>query len=294
MKAVSAKTGTQSDLVKEYLDLVYGDSKRELELQTVLPESRRTFAESLAIYKTILSGNPSHVKALKGLACVLQAMKKYEEAIRFFEKILKLCPDDQESKAEMAWCHHCKGDSATGLKCLEELLLLSSTATGQLSDSVASVCHYRVGRIYWETESLRREKDKCFQHFVQSAKFDTENILAFTFLGHYYLLESDRVRAIKCFSKAHSLVVSKNGFSSMIIEFGTISIEHPSKSLCKMYMEEEKLGDACAVLESIVQNCSRDDWAWKTLGVVEMVRKLSDISCWISEFAPNLFSAPFS
>jgi tetratricopeptide (TPR) repeat protein len=115
-------------------------------------------------------------------------------------------------------------------------------------------------------ENKRADKALCFTNLLQSAKKDPTAPHTFNYLGSYYLFQGDRQRAIKCFQKAHSLIVG--GGSRLIIDD---LVSDPSKRLCTLLLEDDLVDEAVLVLDGMIQVNSRDFWPCRQLGIIAAV-----------------------
>jgi hypothetical protein len=106
----------------------------------------------------------------------------------------------------------------------------------------------------------------CFTYLLQSAKKDSTAPHTFNYLGKYYLLESDRPRAIKCFQKAHSLIIA--GGSRVIIDE---MVEDASMTLCTLLLEDDGIEEAVEVLDGMLGVNPRDFWPARQLGIIAAV-----------------------
>ncbi|KAI8814574.1 hypothetical protein BJ742DRAFT_786021 [Cladochytrium replicatum] len=201
---------------------------------------------ALSKFQKILSVVRTDLDAFKGLGYVLTEMKRYEEAIRCFEKVQKVF--SEEATSQLGWIKFLQKDYKTASD-----LLLPLVEEGS-SDRSQSLHHYRMGKVLWELG----EKRQAFKLMLSSAKLDPTFGPAFVSLGYWYWdLDKDRNRAIKCF--LHSLEISKN-----------FDDESTALALCRLLSEDGRFAEALAVLNSVVQSSPRAGQSWRFLGFLNL------------------------
>ncbi|GIX40393.1 MAG: hypothetical protein KatS3mg129_0126 [Leptospiraceae bacterium] len=85
------------ELAKKYLNQAITLNKQNIKLLTLLGyvyELSNDYKNSLKIFKAVIKQDPHNKIAIKGIIFSLMQLNKYQEAIQFCEKYLKIFPDD--------------------------------------------------------------------------------------------------------------------------------------------------------------------------------------------------------
>ena len=77
-------------------------------------------------------------------------------------------------------------------------------------------------------------------------------------------IENDTKRSIKCFEKAHLLTVLEKSFPLEDDE------TDPSQCLTNLYIQSNDLPNATHILDQVVIDKPRENWAWKRLGILRL------------------------
>ena len=174
-------------------------------------ETPRHHPQAQDLFKAVLERKPNNTAALIGLGLILEEESEYEEAIKFFERVLQRSPDVR-IKSEAAWCRGLMGDHESALEilqeCLEEL-----QACKDINKELLSLVHYRIGNSMWHldtSKSARKDRNGAYAHFIASLKANVNYAPPYTSLGFYYAdYSKDKSRARKCFQKAFELSISE-------------------------------------------------------------------------------------
>ncbi|KAJ3128460.1 Superkiller protein 3 [Nowakowskiella sp. JEL0407] len=210
----------------------------------------RNLQNALDLYKQILSIYAPEVSDFKGFGRTLTKLHKYNEAIKSFEKLKSLFPDNLEGDAEIGWIWHLNGDSLKAKSFLEGSI--DKMTEMEESSSIIAVHICRLGIVLWNLD----EKQDAFALWIRSVKFDPQLLTAFTYLGHYYReVEGDRVRAKKCYQRAVS---------------GSTQEHDAAQSLIALNIEEGDTDSALEIAEAIVSSDDQCAWAWRQLGFIRL------------------------
>ncbi|KAJ3150781.1 Superkiller protein 3 [Geranomyces michiganensis] len=233
-KEFTQRTGVQRIAVTTSLNLSLA--------RTYHKAGSRSLPDALAIYKTILQGEPANSEGLLGLGSVLLELQKIDEAIKCLQKLTDSENYGVAAKSELGWAFFWKGEY--------------SKATDLLKDVVAhlpdSTNLYRLGRCYWALEgAYRTDKQYCYVPWLQAAKLDPNNAPVFAFLGHYYAeVENDQGRATRCYVRAISLDPGN---------------EDAARALSVEYAQNGQLSAAEQVLGGFLARQPRSRWGWRQL-----------------------------
>ncbi|KAJ3317460.1 Tetratricopeptide repeat protein 37 [Boothiomyces sp. JEL0866] len=230
--------------------------------------------QALTVFKAILQQDASNIAALSGLGKALLGICKLPEAKKCFEKVIKLEPSNEVAILEIGWVEYLLGNSLESVKILKNLI----------HSSESSLAHFRLAKVYWEMGGeFKSDKQFAHAHLIQAIKLDSTNSAPFTFLGQYYLeLDSDIVRASKCFSKAISTNPKDEDAVSKLVE---------------IWLGQDKLKESADLLLQYVGLAPRTTWGWKKLGIISMSSNMyanainylqtalriipKDVICWV-------------
>ncbi|XP_024542904.1 tetratricopeptide repeat protein SKI3 [Selaginella moellendorffii] len=186
-------------------------------------------------------------EAFQGLVKLSLAMKERDVAKSRLDQILRQDPKDHWALSERGWLafetssfNQAKADLENAVSACQE----------------SAIYHYRLGRVYWETEDM---KEKAAHEFVESAKLDPSRADTFIYLGHYYReLAKDLRRAVRCYQKAVALDAENEATGEMLCDIldhgGQFSME---KNIC----------------EEASKKSPRAFWAWRRLGFIQVAER---------------------
>lgn len=236
-------------------------------------------ARALPILDDVLSQDADNVSALMGRAYILEATQKWNEAEECLSHVVSLLPDDIENglraKEEAAWCRSQQGQlelAADDLTAVKEIL---ETLDGREADQAR--CLWRIGKCYWEMDAEHREK--AYPNFIQALKKNPSYAPAFTSLGIYYsecATPRDPTRASKCFQKAFELDAREAEAGRRLAEaFADEGEWDLVEVVARRTIEGEGGLDAGVGASSAATKrfLPTNAWAWKAVGVVELVHR---------------------
>ncbi|CAG8499538.1 2849_t:CDS:10 [Ambispora leptoticha] len=208
------------------------------------------YTDASRYYQKILEQEPDNLLALVGYGMVLSAQKQYNKAMEILERAQQLDPNNLLIQNEIGWVHFLFGDFEEAKRiCLAVIELCDNNP----------LYFYRLGRIYWAMDGeYRINKEYAYAKLYRTIEIDTNFAGAFTYLGHYYCLVGDNVRAKRCYMKAFSLDSSD---------------EEAALHLSQYYHSEDNNELAETVYRTIIQSNPKAGWAWKRLGFLELANK---------------------
>ncbi|KIJ67566.1 hypothetical protein HYDPIDRAFT_174010 [Hydnomerulius pinastri MD-312] len=219
---------------------------------------------ALRLLDDVLKQDPNNVDALIGRGYVLQHAEKWEEAETLFTKAVSLVPAGTEknlrAKEEGAWCRS-KTQVEAGVQALK----------------------YVLNELEGDEHDLDRARDfreEAFSHFIQSLKCDRTYAPSYTSLGIYYsefLDPPDPTRASKCFQKAFELDPREADAARRLAEgFADEREWDLVEVVARRTIDGEggleagiQTGDGVVAGRYLPTNA----WAWKAVGVVELMRR---------------------
>ncbi|KAG2745039.1 superkiller protein 3 [Suillus brevipes Sb2] len=235
---------------------------------------------ALYFLNDILKQDPTNVDGLMGKAYVFQHAEKWEEAEVLFAQAAKQLSDDDmdkgaEAKEEGAWCLS-RMHADAGVDALKEVFETLKDIEDRDIDKAR--CLWRIGRCYWDLGGESRED--AFKYFITSLKHNREYAPAYTSLGVYYSEHAsppDPTRASKCFQKAFELDAREAEAARRLAEgFADERERNLFEVVARRTVDGEggmgagmEEGDGAASGKYLPTNA----WAWKALGVVELIRR---------------------
>ncbi|KAH0827587.1 superkiller protein 3 [Lanmaoa asiatica] len=233
---------------------------------------------ALRLLDEVLKFDPNNVDALIGRGYVLQHTGKWEEAERLFTKATSLVPPGTRksvrAKEESAWCLS-KIQIGKGVQALKEVL---KDLQGDEHDMDQARCLWRIGQCCWELGVAFREE--AFSHFINSLKCDRTYAPAYTSLGIYYSEFADPpdpARASKCFQKAFELDPREAGAAKRLAEgFADEREWDLAEVVARRTIDGEGGLDAGIQTQDgavVGRYLPTNAWAWKALGVVELMHR---------------------
>ncbi|KAG2355063.1 hypothetical protein BDR07DRAFT_1304231 [Suillus spraguei] len=233
---------------------------------------------ALYFLNDVLQRDSTNVDGLMGKGYVLQLAEKWEEAGVLFAQAAKQLPDDMDkglgAKEENAWClSRMRADA--GVDALKDVFETLKDIEDRDIDKAR--CLWRIGRCYWDLGGESREE--AFKYFITSLKHNREYAPAYTSLGVYYSEHSsppDPTRASKCFQKAFELDAREaeaarrlaEGFADER-EWDLVEVVARRTIDGEGGMGAGMEGDGATSGKYLPTNA----WAWKALGVVELIRR---------------------
>jgi superkiller protein 3 len=209
-----------------------------------------------------------------------------------------LCGDEKgnglRAKEETAWCSFHLGDTEVALMQFQDVHQILKDFGGHEADTAR--CLWRLGQCYWReggmtsiyvllygmftfatTGSKREEAYACF---IASLSSNAEYAPAFTSLGIYYsefASPPDISRASKCFQKAFELDPCEVDAARRLAHNFAEEREWDLVEVVSQRVIAGESGVDVGVKNPndvpTVQHGPTTAWAWKALGVVELVRQ---------------------
>ncbi|KAG8213777.1 superkiller protein 3 [Butyriboletus roseoflavus] len=233
---------------------------------------------ALRLVAEVLKFDPNNVDALIGRGYVLQYTGKWEEAEGLFTKATLLVPPGTQksvrAKEESAWCLS-KIQIGKGVEALKEVL---NDLQGDEHEMDRARCLWRIGQCCWEMGVDFREE--AFSHFIDSLKCDRTYAPAYTSLGIYYsefAHPPDPTRASRCFQKAFELDPREAGAAKRLAEgFADEREWDLVEVVARRTIDGEGGLDAGILTQDgavVGRYLPTNAWAWKAVGVVEMMHR---------------------
>ncbi len=151
---------------------------------------------AIAEFKKALAARPSHSVARMGVARLQQAKGELAEALKMFERGENA--DDEEAQSLRGMLLAQSGESRW-----EEAKSVLEKAEKRFPQNAAF--HYWLGRVYWEREAMRLDKDLALRQFLLAVKANPLHADSFAWLGRYYDLAGDPGKARRAHAKAFEL-----------------------------------------------------------------------------------------
>ena len=102
------------------------------------------------------------------------------------------------------------------------------------------------------------DREHVYSNLLKSIQLSSENSVAFSLLGKYlYEIEQDHLRASKCFNKAFNIDPQNN--------------EEAGRYLVEILISTGKEPEAEGIVEAVLASNQRAAWAWKWMGIIQMV-----------------------
>lgn len=234
---------------------------------------------AMQLIDEVLAQSPENVPCLMGRGYTLQAAQKWSDAAELFKQVTKLVGsegnDGLRAKEEYAWCLCRSGDITLGLSTLDEVLQALDAV--EPNTTASARCLQRIGLCHWEKGG--EEREEAYRCFIAALKRDSSYAPAFTSLGIYYSEGSlDPVRASKCFQKAFELDAREGDAARRLaIGFANEKEWDLVEVIARRTIEGE--GGLQAGLKqnsndlTVTQYLPTYAWAWKGVGLVELVRQ---------------------
>jgi len=108
-----------------------------------------------------LNANPDNVKALIKKGSFEMSKNRYDSAIEYFQRVLKLSPNDCEALTSIALAYHIKKDYMNSKKQIEHYSDLLSSKLGESNDiSCMAIMTYLNGH-HFQMEGKTEEAQNC-------------------------------------------------------------------------------------------------------------------------------------
>lgn len=220
----------------------------------------------------VLNSRPKNVELLICHAFCLQHSDKWSQARKIYNEARTIDNNNLLAYEEESWCFVMEGDYNNGREGLENVInLLDKSDEFEDKQLQQARVNYKLGRCYWEQGG--DERVKSFSLFIKSIKFYNSFAPAFTSLGLYYLNVAnppDVVRASKCFQKAFELDSRETEAARWLADgFADEKEWDLVEIVSRRTIEGEGSGT-----EELAKGryLSKNSWAWKAIGVVELNR----------------------
>jgi len=250
--------------------------------------------QALPILREALSVSPNNIRCLFAHAYIFQTAADWIPAAEEFEKICALTDDlvdGLKAREERAWCHWQATHDEADIQTLRTILDRLDDLQERGQD--AARCLWRIGRCHWDQEgkcrnqlclwltsdnSLGKSREEAYPYFIKSLERDPTFAPAFTSLGLYYAevaIPPDLVRASKCYQKAFEIDPRENVAARKLAEGFA---EDREWDLVEVIAKRTIEGEGCLDVGTQESNSSASQfvptnaWAWKAVGIIELVR----------------------
>lgn len=220
----------------------------------------------------VLNQRPQDVDILIAQGICLEYGEKWDQAREVFDKIISIDSSNLIAKEEHSWCYVMQADYANGKAGLEQVLdELSKRDDIDDHATHQARCYFKLGKCLWEQGG--QEKVNSYSLFIQSIKHVNKYAPSFTYLGLYYFQvaqPADVARASKCFQKAFELDSRETEAARWLADGFA---DEKEWDLVEIVARRTVEGEG-STLEELVKGryLSRNAWAWKAIGVVELNR----------------------
>lgn len=261
-------------------------------------------ARASRLVDSALQANPSDIDTLLCKAYIEQNAGRWDSARSVFEKVrnivsslnttdykiriqrlLSLSQDpDQEAWIEIAWCDVNLNNLDQAKQEMEAILERIDPITYQgATAELRAKLWWRLGRCLWLMDGEYRTDPKhAFTAFITALKRNPAFAPAYTSLGFYYedvLQPPDLVRSSKCFQKAFELDAREDEAARRLaVGFAEEQEWDLVEVVARRTIEGEGGADAiggntAAAVQASRRHLSRNAWAWKAIGNVEIAKK---------------------
>lgn len=261
-------------------------------------------ARASRLVDSALRADPSDIDVLLAKAYIEQNASRWQSARAIFdqvrnivaslnagdyknriERLLSLSQDpDQEAWIEIAWCDVNIGNLGQAKQEMEAILeridpISFEGATAELRAKL----WWRLGRCLWLMDGeYRTDPTHAFTAFITALKRNPAFAPAYTSLGFYYedvLSPPDLARSSKCFQKAFELDAREDEAARRLaVGFAEEQEWDLVEVVARRTVEGEGGADAirggtAAAVQASRRHLSRNAWAWKAIGNVEIAKK---------------------
>jgi superkiller protein 3 len=238
----------------------------------------------------VLSQNPEEILALVCTAQITEAAERWAHAVKIWDQVPFTGKYGNAAREGKAWSLIGCGDYEVGLQMLDDLLDTLDGYGEEDGEEVVeqrAVVNWKIGKALWDSNRGRFAYDTCehglmhctdkeqgYKHFIAALKLKPDYASAFTSLGLYYQWNGDSTRSSKCFQKAFELDAREVIAAQMLATSFSAEREWDLvEVIARRVVEGERSpivvkAGAGAEKEVFV---TRNLWAWKALGVVELV-----------------------
>ncbi|KAJ9476702.1 Superkiller protein 3 [Pseudozyma hubeiensis] len=261
-------------------------------------------ARASRLVDSILQTGASDVDTLLAKAYIEQRADRWESAHSLFdqvrsivatqktddyririERLLSLSQDpDQEAWIETAWCDVNLGHLEQAKREMEAILDRVDPVSYQgATAELRAKLWWRLGRCLWLMDGgYRTDPSHAFTAFITALKRNPAFAPAYTSLGFYYedvLQPPDLTRSSKCFQKAFELDAREDEAARRLaVGFAEEQEWDLVEVVARRTIEGEGGADAIgsntsAALHASRRHLSRNAWAWKAIGNVEIAKK---------------------
>lgn len=233
----------------------------------------------MSLIREILAASPNNIPALMAQGFVFQARKEWQNSKDSFDRVISSDPSslhNVRAREESAWCETHLEQFESAIAHFKDVLQELEAEEGR--EFEAARCLWRLGQTYWSAGGDSREE--AFAYFIRALKNDSSYAPAFTSLGLYYLecaSPADPVRASKCFQKAFELDPREALAARHLAEGFANEREW---DLVEVVVRRTIEGEGSAEPSSTTgpaevspNDVTTNSWAWKGLGVVELVSR---------------------
>ena len=236
---------------------------------------------AFGIIQQVLAEDSENLKALLAGGYVHQYAGRWQNATEHFRLVTANVPLDSplglEATEELGWSIVQHGAPDEGANLLRSVLDTLETKDGMEHEKAR--CWWRLGKTLWK-EGDATAQAESYKLWVTSLKRSTTFAPAFTSLGIYYSdysIPRDTIRASKCFQKAFELDAREAEAARRLAEgFADEQEWDLVEIVARRTIEGEgglEGGDS-GISKATTRFLPTNAWAWKAVGVVELVRDL--------------------
>lgn len=261
-------------------------------------------ARASRLIENALQADPSDIDILLAKAYIEQSASRWESARSIFERIRTLVASldaddyknrlerllslsalpDQEAWIEVAWCDVNIGNLEQAKQEMEAILeRIDPISYEGATSELRAKLWWRLGRCLWLMNGeYRNDPAHAFTAFITALKRNPAFAPAYTSLGFYYedvLQPPDLVRSSKCFQKAFELDPREDDAARRLaVGFAEEQEWDLVEVVARRTIEGEGGAEAigggtAAALHASRRHVSRNAWAWKAIGNVEVAKK---------------------
>ncbi|SNX81782.1 related to antiviral protein SKI3 [Melanopsichium pennsylvanicum] len=259
-------------------------------------------AKASRLIETALASDPRDINVLLAKAYIEQCAYRWSSARDHFSQVrkivassntsdyayrttrlLSLAPDpDQEASIELAWCDvHLNNLTQAKMQMESILNRIDPISYEGATSELRAKLWYRLGRCLWLMGGeYQTNPEHAFTAFITSLKRNPAYAPAYTSLGFFYedvQSPPDLIRASKCFQKAFELDAREDEAARRLaVGFAEDQEWDLVEVVARRTIEGEGGADAIsggAAVNASKRHLSRNAWAWKAIGNVEIAKK---------------------